>query len=234
MKRLLCTLSGIVLPTVIAATGLSAEIVAAGDWSGCHIGAGGSSMANETSTFAFNLYDGGSHTAEGPAFQLRAGCDTQAGQFVFGVLGTIDSGSLDGINAFYPVGPGFPEYLTTEVDWIGAVKARAGITVSDSLMLFGSAGMAWEHISYSDYDEVPVLSFEGIGDEVRQGYQLGLGAEIKVSDRGRLYMEYTYTDFGTADVVVTDTNPATVTEGSWSNAYTIVARSVSIGYSYRF
>ena len=224
----------ILLPSLVSADDLVAGPASSNQWAGCYAGVGGSYASNDTSTFAFNTYDGGSHSATGGMLQARGGCDTQTGSIVLGVLGTIDGGKLQGVNAFFPVGPGFPEYLTTEVSWIGALKARAGVTLGNNVLVYGSAGVAWEHVSYSDFDEVPVLSFEGRGDEVRQGYQLGVGAEIQVNDRGRLFVEYTYSDFGSADVIVTDTNPATVTEGPWSNNYTITTQMVTVGYTLRF
>lgn len=114
----------------------------ANSWSGCYFGFGVSRASNDTSTFAAGLYDGGSHSAQGEMGQLRAGCDIQKGQFVFGVMGTVDSGGLGGMNAFFPVGPGFPEYLTTDVEWMSALKARVSVTVSDSLIIYGAAGSA--------------------------------------------------------------------------------------------
>jgi outer membrane immunogenic protein len=235
MTKFMLTLAFAVLPSMAAAEGALAQSKPAISWSGCYVGVGGSRMANETSTFAFNTYDGGFHSANGGMFQIRAGCDVQQGQFVFGVLGTIDSGNIQGRNAFFPVGQDFPEYLTTDVHWTGALKARVGAVIGEGVLIYGSAGPAWERISYSDYDEVPVLSFEGLGEEIRQGYQVGLGAEIQVNERLRVFLEYAYSDFGSADVTLIDSNPSTVTDGTpWSNRYTIKAQMITVGFSYKF
>lgn len=131
-------------------------------WSGCSIGATVGYVSQTTDTLlAAGLYDGGSHLAQGGSLGLRAGCDVQMSSFVLGVVGTIDITDASGSNDFYPVGAGFPEYITTETNWLGSLKGRVGYLADPSLLLYGTAGVAFINNTHTDYDTTPVTSFVG-------------------------------------------------------------------------
>lgn len=201
-------------------------------WSGCYVGAGIGYLSQTTDTvLAAGLYDGGSHVSEGGTIGLRAGCDTQIDSFVLGVVGTIDLTDASGSNAFFPVGPGFPEYITTETSALGSIKGRVGYLVDPSLLLYGSAGIAFIHNKHTDYDTTPVTSFLGTAESTRIGYVVGVGAEFALSDGWSVFAEYNYMDFGQKDLTMVD---GVIYPGNWVNTYDNTAQTVSLGVNYRF
>jgi outer membrane immunogenic protein len=146
----------------------AAAPVEAMPWSGCYIGASVGYLSQTTDTvLAAGTYDGGSHLAQGGSVGLRAGCDVQMDSIVLGVVGTIDITNASGSNDFYPVGPGFPEYITTETSWFGSLKGRLGYLADPSLLLYGTAGVAFIHNTHTDYDTTPVTSFLGTAESAR-------------------------------------------------------------------
>jgi outer membrane immunogenic protein len=202
-------------------------------WSGCYIGAGIGYLSQTTDTvLAAGLYDGGSHVALGGSIGVRAGCDVQMDSVVLGVVGTIDITDASGSNDFYPVGPGFPEYITTETNWVGSLKGRVGYLVDPELLLYGTAGIAFIDNTLTDYDTTPVTSFLGTAESRRMGYLLGVGAEYALANGWSVFAEYNYMDFGQEDLTMAD---GVVYLGpDWVNRYDNTAHLLSIGVNYRF
>lgn len=201
-------------------------------WSGCYVGASIGYLSQTTDTvLAAGLFDGGSHLAEGGALGLRAGCDVQMDGVVLGVVGTIDITDASGSNDFFPVGPGFPEYITTETNWFGSLKGRLGYLAGPTLLLYGTAGVAFINNTHTDYDTTPVLSFLGTADPTRLGYVLGVGGEYAVADGWSVFAEYNYLDFGQQDVEMVD---GVIYPGNWVNTYENSAHAISLGINYRF
>lgn len=201
-------------------------------WSGCYVGASLGYLSQTTDTvLAAGLYDGGSHQAEGGTFGLRAGCDAQLDSLVLGVVGTIDIANASGSNDFYPVGPGFPEYITTDVNWFGSLKGRVGYLAGPALLLYGTAGIAFLNNTHTDYDTTPVTSFLGTADPTRLGYILGVGGEYAVADGWSVFAEYNYMDFGRQDVEMVD---GVIYPGNWVNTYENSAHAISLGINHHF
>jgi outer membrane immunogenic protein len=201
-------------------------------WSGCYIGASVGYLSQTTDTvLAAGIYDGGSHLAQGGSVGLRAGCDVQMDSIVLGVIGTIDITDASGSNDFFPVGPGFPEYITTDTSWFGSLKGRLGYLADPSLLLYGTAGVAFIHNTHSDYDTTPVTSFLGTAESTRMGYVLGVGAEYAVAEGWSVFAEYNYMDFGQQDLEMVD---GVIYPGDWVNTYDNTAHAIAIGLNYRF
>lgn len=208
----------------------SAAAAEAQPWSGCYIGASiGFAAQTVDIPLAAGLYDGGSHVAEGATLGLRAGCDTQIDKLVLGVVGTVEITRSSGSNAFFPVGPGFPEYLTTETTAYGSLKGRLGYLVDPSLLLYGSAGIAFVHNRHTDYDNGP--TFLGETEGTRLGLTAGVGVEYAVADGWSVFAEYNYMDFGQADLTLVD---GVLYPFPWVNSYDNTAQALTFGVNYRF
>ncbi|MGN6487187.1 MAG: outer membrane protein [Devosia sp.] len=199
-------------------------------WSGCYVGVSvGFAAQSVDIPLAAGLYDGGSHVAEGGTLGLRAGCDTQIDRLVLGVVGTVEITRSSGSNAFFPVGPGFPEYLTTEATAYGSLKGRLGYLVDPSLLLYGSAGIAFVHNRHTDYDNGP--TFLGEVEGTRLGLTAGIGAEYAFAEGWSAFAEYNYMDFGRADLTLVD---GVLWPLPWVNSYDNAAHALTLGVNYRF
>ncbi len=173
MKRVL--LSGLALAAITVGPALAADMPVKArimapapvfSWTGCYVGAhagGGwarqdvvvnpTSSGNQTPG-TFNL-SGSGWIAGG-----QAGCNQQFGTIVVG--GEVDWTStrnlLNSTSVFpnlfangTPVGSGGIT-LTTSGQWLASTRIRVGYTVVPTVLLYATAGPAWQHTSYSVLD----------------------------------------------------------------------------------
>jgi opacity protein-like surface antigen len=207
------------------------------EWTGCSVGvAGGYIQHDSSSPLAYGLYDGGSHTNEGALGGARLGCDVQFDQFVLGAQGSYDWMNINARNAFYPVGPGLPEYLETNTNWFATATMRAGVLVTPSVLLYAKAGAAWLNSDYSDYDTgTGGPTFVGSTTASRKGWTVGGGIEYAIDRNWFASAEYTYADFGTKDLTLDGlVDTANNVSGSWSNRYEDKVQAVTLGIRYKF
>lgn len=148
-------------------------------WTGFYMGAtygyGWGSSGVEGATGVFNYdQDGGTGT-------LLAGYNWQAGSGVLGIEGDIGLSSHGGSAL---VGN---NVLTSEMNTLGSIRARAGILTMPAMMLYATAGFAWADMDFK---------LNGVrASETFTGYQLGAGAEYMIAPQWTLRVEYLYTDF---------------------------------------
>lgn len=79
-----------------------------------------------------------------------------------------------------------------KVQWFGTVRGRLGANVAERTMLYGTAGLAYGKVKYSEADK------EGSSkiSKTRAGYTVGAGIEHAFTDNVSLKTEYLYTDLG--------------------------------------
>ena len=177
------------------------------NWTGCYIDAGvGYGMYNQDHyqetwpvivPFTQTTTDGG----KGWLGRVGAGCDYQAGRFVFGAFGDYDFASISGTNnvpnplAFAPgvwvfaPGPGFGAYGNEKETDSWAFGGRAGYLVTPSLLAYVDAGYTQARFSSVHFytDTIPPADtltwlpattyhgwFVGGGDEYQLGWFPGL------------------------------------------------------------
>lgn len=106
------------------------------------------------------------------------GYQMQNGMFVYGVEGDINYSGVDGDNGGVEA--------KTRLD--GSIRARAGVAVTDDVLLYGTAGGAAER---------QTLTSGGVKDtNVALGYTVGAGVDAKLTDQVFGRVEYRYTDYG--------------------------------------
>jgi outer membrane immunogenic protein len=95
--------------------------------------------------------------------------------------------------------------VTRSLDWIGTVRGRLGATVTPSLLLYATGGLAYGRVKSStaitqnsDIGGVPVNSVAGNFSDIRAGYAVGGGAEWKPARKWSIKAEYLYYDLGSA------------------------------------
>jgi outer membrane immunogenic protein len=203
-------------------------------WTGCRIGAnigGGSAHTSWNDPFGTVLGAPaylGDHTASGVIGGGQLGCDYQVGRIVFGIQGLYDLTGMKASNieaqpAIVTVPRGsFSVSLIDEtfIQSSANVTARIGYAVQPSLLLYGKAGVAWNHNLYNistpgqqvssreitilptgvvgPVFTVPPAVIVAQGSNSRVGPVVGTGLEWAVFGTDvSLFLEYDYLHFGT-------------------------------------
>jgi len=117
-----------------------------------------------------------------------AGYNWQSGMMIYGLEADVGTGNL---SASRPTAFGI---LQSDLNALGSFRGRLGVLVTPSLMLYGTAGLAWADMDFN-------LSDGKARSETFMGYQLGLGSELMLSDKVNLRFEYIYTDLGDERVI---------------------------------
>ena len=107
-----------------------------------------------------------------------AGYTWQSGIFVMGGEAELTAGRLRGSNAS----------IEQDLNWMGALRARAGVLVAPPLYVYGLGGVAWTDLA---------LKSNGIErDQSFAGFQVGAGAEYRLNPNWAVRLDYIYTGLG--------------------------------------
>lgn len=106
------------------------------------------------------------------------GFNWQNGSFVYGVEADANYSAMDGEEAG----------IDTRTKFDGSVRARAGVAVTDNLLVYGTAGGAAER------QEIEVGGVEDTQSML--GYTVGAGVDAKLTEQVFARAEYRYTDYG--------------------------------------
>jgi outer membrane immunogenic protein len=179
-----------------------------GQWNGLYAGvhAGISHSGSSTATGSISSFLGeisvSSSFEHDPALLggAQVGYNIQNGQFVFGLEADFsgtdlssDTGALADLG-FVQIGT-----FTSEVDWFGTVRGRAGILLDDDFLFYATGGLAYGHVENSIGLARRNSSISESGSEVRLGYTVGAGVEANVNDSVKVKLEYLYVDLGSGD-----------------------------------
>jgi outer membrane immunogenic protein len=126
------------------------------------------------------------------------GYNLQRGQWVVGVEGDLSWADLSGNTAESNCSLG-PDGCRTTIDWFGTLRARAGILISPTALVYATGGFAWAGIEHRDF----------IGrrsDTKKSGWTIGGGVEAAIGGNWTAKAEYLYLDFGrtTAATIIHD------------------------------
>lgn len=196
----------------------AAEVRAVSSWTGFYIGASAGGAFNPASPGTIEIdqdLDGdfdeplvapllgafGSNFAGardgGFTGAIEAGYDFQMDRFVVG--GVIDLGYVDyedRQSAFSSTPASYAQ--TSEVGWLGTIRARAGYLVTDELLTYVHGGLAVGETNFSFASTNP----NGVSRNDRDtsvGFQIGAGFEAKVTENWSVGAEYAYTNLGEND-----------------------------------
>ncbi len=117
-----------------------------------------------------------------------AGYNWQSSMVVYGLEADIGTGTL---SSSRPTAFGT---LQSDLNALGSLRGRLGVVVAPSLLLYGTAGLAWADMDFN-------LSDGKARSETFMGYQLGLGSELMLSEKLNLRLEYIYTDLSNERVI---------------------------------
>lgn len=129
---------------------------------------------------------------DGVEFGLRGGYDWQfGGGLVLGLVGEISKPDIDDSVTAFSTTPAFYT-MTREVDWMAAVRGRAGFAM-DRYLPYVTAGLARAEVDASFATSNTANTFVLSGDDSVSGYQLGAGVETRMGANWSVGVEYLYT-----------------------------------------
>jgi len=152
-----------------------------GSWDGIFMGAaigygiGDLSVRGDSGNFSFDN--------EGVFGSVYLGRDWQMGNFVVGIEGEWGGGDINGSDQNAGTN------LSSDVNWMAAVRARAGVLMGPALLLYATGGYAWTDLDLRATGATPFKTSEQLS-----GYQVGGGAEYRFASQWALRLDYTYTD----------------------------------------
>lgn len=202
-----------------------------GAWAGWYVGGGvgalnlsfseyeTNSPDNPTDWNATYFYDGSNAVAV-----LYGGHMWQRENIVFGVEARAAFGGK-AVNTAAEGSTVGGDYLIRH-DNTFSLNGRVGYAVSDAVLLFVSGGVSVGQFTHD-------LTFRGV-NEVKSrdftGYNVGVGAEYKISDNGAIRFDVTYSDMAPSDsdAAVYDLFPG------YDYTYDHESTLISVGYTHRF
>ena len=161
-------------------------------WTGCHVGVN-VGFASQNSSYYDNSEDigMGSHTGNGAIGGGQIGCDYQINNFVVGVQGSFDAGSVKGTGSnddtYYEVA----ETVETKMNWMATATARAGYLLEPQFLLYVTGGAAWVNNTLTDSSS----TYYGSEKTTHTGWLIGGGAEYALDKNWSLFTEYNYIKF---------------------------------------
>jgi outer membrane immunogenic protein len=148
---------------------------------------------------------------DGALATVLAGYNWQQGALVIGLEADLGTGWMQS-NTSTLAG-----VLQTDLNAIGSFRGRLGFLATPSLMLYGTAGLAWANMDFR-------LQGTQAQSETFFGYQIGAGGEMMLNSNMALRLEYIYTDLGAERV----------THGGGINTYDPDFHTVRAGIAFKF
>ncbi|HWZ45428.1 MAG TPA: outer membrane beta-barrel protein [Candidatus Saccharimonadales bacterium] len=227
------------------------------NWGGFYVGGhGGSGTGNgnmvvnplpDAATFV-NLGPTKIHTnPDGIIGGIQGGYNWQRGHIVFGGEGDYTFSGMDGSRVIAPIiqnnGTPFPgstligNHITAhqDTDWTSTVRARVGLAVVPRLLLYGTGGLAFGHVTYfgtTDFRPVGTEQYPAFAAKTKTGYTAGFGSEVGLLAHFTARFEYLYYNLG-SQVITASPVPALPPFGiryTWATS----ARLARAGVNFKF
>lgn len=140
-------------------------------WAGGYVG-----LSGGYGWGGFNNTNVGRVTNNGALLGAFAGVQGQSNRFVYGAEGDIG----------WNFGNGAAAGTATRAGLEGSVRGRLGAAVTDSVLLYGTAGLAATQASIADG--------AGTASGAQLGYTVGAGTDVKFTEKVFGRLEYRWTD----------------------------------------
>jgi outer membrane immunogenic protein len=124
--------------------------------------------------------------------------------------------------------PAIPFALTQKIDWFGTVRARGGVLVTPTVLLYATGGLAYGEVKSSEAVGVVPVTFSNSTTNV--GWTVGAGIEGAIGGNWTARLEYLYVDLGRVS------GSFTLLPGTNVSSYSsrITDNIVRVGVNYRF
>lgn len=202
--------------------------IATSPWSTCYVGVPLSTTSGQTRS-AFPLSDYSSPLGGFPV-GVQAGCDyvPEGSPLLIGVVVDAFVNGPSGTSAPIPLGGGNDATSTSRIPVFGTVRARAGVTVDDTLF-YVAGGLAIANVE----NFVSTTTFPA-GQTVSNthiGWAAGGGVEHRVTENVSLFAEYQYVDLGSRNYTY---GPVIGFGGTDTLSLSPAFHQVKVGLNYRF
>ena len=215
---------------------------------GCPAG-GGCFYSNPVNLEAVGLAGTGSANDDNWTGGGQVGFNWQSGVVVWGVEADFQSFSL-GITRTVS-GP-FPANMTSynvttgyNTDWLFTARGRLGWTVTPTVLLYATGGVALTDLQVSNQFVDDAANFGGVNtfgtssaSSTRTGWTVGGGLEVALGNNWTAKGEYLYLDFGSAGTTVAGVTNTGIPLLNLNRLTTVggdlTARIVRFGLNYRF
>lgn len=216
-------------------------------WTGVYVGvhAGGAwgsatSVSSACSPFPAcdQLAGFGSLNGSGFAGGLQAGINWQINTVVLGVEADFTWTGIDGSAADVNrsaagaiLTPGGHSW-SRDVDWLASLRARAGITLTPTMLAYITGGVAWQGVDLTAVQAFTNSTAAVSVSDTKTGYVIGGGLELALNSNWLLRGEYLYYSFdGGNAAVVHSAFPAITANFAWGDSQ---IHSLRAALSYKF
>jgi outer membrane immunogenic protein len=167
------------------------------------------------------------HKPSGFLGGLAAGYNWQSGRLVYGLEGDIAASSLSKTSFEGSSSDG----LITRLGVVSTLRGRLGYSISDPLLIYGTAGVAGGYFSSVGGDRGSSPGWEESRSVLslgrwKLGWTAGGGAEMKLGNNWSARLEYLYADFGR--------NKGTINDDGENARFKDTAHIARVGLVYRF
>jgi len=229
MKKLFLAAALVALPLTANAADLpvkapvyKAPPVALYNWTGFYVGVnvGGSSSndgtINETGTPASSWNDVNGYvplsSKSNLTAGLQAGYNYQINSIILGIEGDLNYLHYSASNperlASGAISSGGDTIGSKDMKWLGTLRGRLGMTVSERAMLFLTGGLAISDLEYSVVDACNTGSCGGGltsgSTKINTGWTFGGGGEYAINRNWSAKAEYLYVQFNAKDFTTSD------------------------------
>jgi outer membrane immunogenic protein len=136
--------------------------------------------------------------ASGGVGGAQAGYDWQMGSIVYGLAADLSWLDLkSAMNGGLSGGGCLGDFAntTTDIDWYGTVRGRAGWTAGQ-VLFYGTGGLAYGKVDLMSNFSTAGVTLSSQTSSTKQGWVAGGGFEYMVQPNVSLTLEYQYVDLG--------------------------------------
>jgi outer membrane immunogenic protein len=247
----LMSLLSVACVLILSQTALAADGAQSFDWTGpyagVHLGYGWGDPAVHVDPLPHNFVSpdqAPSTIHPGPTGivgGVQAGYNYQMGRFVAGIEADFTGSAMSGSKSVSPIpftdGSTFPGAVSAheETNWFGTLRPRLGYTVTPTLLIYGTGGLAYGNVSYSaNTNFVPpgTATDPASFSKTQVGWTAGGGVEYAFSKHWTVKAEYLYMNLGSESVIGNPSlpNPPFQEGYSWKTTTNII----NFGVNYKF
>lgn len=164
----------------------------------------------------------------------QAGYNWQTGRFVFGLEADLQGADINGtVNTSVLPGPIISQ-TRQRLEWFGTVRGRAGFTLVDTLLLYGTGGLAYGSINHRFFTANSAGAFATTDiTNQRTGWTAGAGFEWGFASNWSVKGEYLYIDLG-SQTFATLPGGTTPVGASIDSTFRDKFHTARVGINYRF
>lgn len=169
---------------------------------------------------------------------VQLGYNWQVERLVFGLETDIQYSDIgDAGGGLYSNNPVFGGGAWADVDWFGTLRGRLGFAVTERVLVYGTAGLAYGGV---DFNQIAVNTANGNSvtfqeDGTKVGYTVGGGLEWAIDPNWSMKVEYQYIDLGDEALLAESVTPAGVPTGiNYTTGYDLDFHTVRAGLNYKF